>query len=132
LAYLAKLYAIPVRRDFSNHLEDSFFNFFFAYSWSLVTGNRNSLLSNGDNGCFSYIEAFVCESEDPLDHDRFGMASLTGYPFHKKENEEILVVLTLGCWPSIFGASRSTLYSRLVCPPLAQTVLLYLRRIRRI
>jgi len=85
LAYLTKLYPIPVRRDSSNHLEDSFLNFFFAYSWSLVTGDRKSLLSDGDNGCFSYIEAFVCESEYLLDHDRFGMASLTGYPFHKKK-----------------------------------------------
>ena len=84
-----------MRRDFSNHLEDSFLNFFFAYAWSLVTGDRKSLLSDGDNGCFSYIEAFVCESEYPLNHDKFGMASLTGYPFHKKENKEIRVVLML-------------------------------------
>jgi len=48
------------------------------------------------------------------------------------ENEEIPVNVGSRLLPSTFGASGSSLYSRLVCPSSAQTVLPYLRRSRSI
>jgi len=44
LADLTKLHAISMRRNSPNHLEDPFFDFVLANTWTLVTWYLNSLL----------------------------------------------------------------------------------------
>jgi len=64
LAYLTELNSVSVRRDPSNHLENSLFDFILTDAGSLVTRYRKSLLSKRYKAYSSYIEAFVREAND--------------------------------------------------------------------
>ena len=64
LAYLTELDAVPVRRNSSDHLENSFFDFVLADARSLVTRYRKSPLSNSYRIYSTCIEAFARESRN--------------------------------------------------------------------
>ena len=61
LAYLTELDAVSVRRNSSNHFENSLFDFILTDARSLVSRYRKSLLSKRYKDYSSYIEAFVYE-----------------------------------------------------------------------
>ena len=64
--------------------------------------------------------------------DRSRLGNLQDAHLKTNKDEEISSISVLGCLPNTFGASGSSLYSRLVCPSSAQTVLPYLHRSRSI
>jgi hypothetical protein len=68
LAYLPKLYAVSVRRNPSNHLENPFFDFFFANTWSLEARYLKSLLFERNRAYSKYIEASVREIDGSQTH----------------------------------------------------------------
>jgi hypothetical protein len=88
LTDLAELDSVPVRRNSSNHLENTFFDLILTDARSLVTRYRRSLLSRRYKDYSNYIEAFVHEAHD------LQSRGLNASRDEEKENKETRSILT--------------------------------------